>query len=277
MFERYNEKARRVIFFARYEAGQYGSRQIGTEHILLGVMREGQTLMRQLLGPDADPGQIRTEIEKVITKGETFSTSVEVPLSGESKKVLQFAAEEAERLGNWYIATEHFLLGILRVDGSLAARILKERGAQLAPLREKVAKLSSSVDAEVKLRTTEEVLAGLHRFLARLKSSEREESLLRFAKDAQFVDSKGERWRGREEIEKESRRLFIAYTKENITSLLESFDAGPGHTFVASVRWENVVVEGELTKSIQRMTVILGQESEAWVVFFLHVTPVATL
>ena len=96
-------------------------------------------------------------------------------------------------------------------------------------------------------------------------------------KDAQFVDSKGERWRGREEIEKESRRLFIAYTKENITSLLESFDAGPGHTFVASVRWENVVVEGELTKSIQRMTVILGQESEAWVVFFLHVTPVAVL
>jgi hypothetical protein len=277
MFERYNEKARRVIFFARYEASQYGSRQIGTEHILLGVMREGQTLMRQLLGPDVDPGQIRTEIEKVITNGETFSTSVEVPLSGESKKVLQFAAEEAERLGDYYVAIEHFLLGILRVDGSLAARILKERGAQLAPLREQVAKLSNSIDADVKLRTMEEAVAELHRFLARLKSSEREESLLRFAKDAQFVDSKGERWRGREEIEKESRRLFIAYTKENITSLLETFDAGPGHTFVASVRWENVVVEGELTKSIQRMTVILGQESEAWVVFFLHVTPVAAL
>jgi ATP-dependent Clp protease ATP-binding subunit ClpA len=277
MFERYNEKARRVIFFARYEASQYGSRQIGTEHILLGVMREGQTLMRQLLGPDVDPGQIRTEIEKVITKGETFSTSVEVPLSGESKKVLQFAAEEAERLGNRYIATEHFLLGILRVDGSFAAGILKERGAQLAPLREQVAKLSSSIEADVKLRTMEEAVAGLHRFLARLRLSDSGEAMLRFAKDAQFVDYKGERWRGREEIGKESRRLFNAYAKENVNSLLESVDAGPGHTFVASVRWENVIVEGEQTKSIHRMTVILGQEGEAWVVFFLHVTPVAAL
>jgi ATP-dependent Clp protease ATP-binding subunit ClpA len=277
MFERYNEKARRVIFFARYEASQYGSRQIGTEHILLGVMREGQTLMRQLLGPDVDPGQIRTEIEKVITKGETFSTSVEVPLSGESKKVLQFAAEEAERLGNRYIATEHFLLGILRVDGSSAARILKERGAQLAPLREQVAKLSSSIEADVKLRTMEEAVAGLHRFLARLRLSDSGEAMLRFAKDAQFVDYKGERWRGREEIGKETRRLFNAYAKENVNSLLESVDAGPGHTFVASVRWENVIVEGEQTKSIHRMTVILGQEGEAWVVFFLHVTPVAAL
>ena len=277
MFERYNEKARRVIFFARHEASQYGSRQIGTEHILLGVLREGHTQVRQLLGHDVDASQIRTEIEKVITKGETFSTSVEVPLSEESKKVLQFAAQEAERLGDYYVATEHFLLGILRVDGSLAARILKERGAQLAPLRERVAKLSSSIEVDVKLRTMEEAVAGLHRFLARLQLSDSGESMLRFAKDAQFVDYKGERWRGREEIGKESRRLFNAYAKENVTSLLESVDAGPGHTFVASVRWENVIVEGEQTKSIHRMTVILGQEGEAWVVFFLHVTPVAAL
>jgi ATP-dependent Clp protease ATP-binding subunit ClpA len=277
MFERYNEKARRVIFFARHEASQYGSRQIGTEHILLGVLREGHTQVRQLLGHDVDASQIRTEIEKVITKGETFSTSVEVPLSEESKKVLQFAAQEAERLGDYYVATEHFLLGILRVDGSLAARILKERGAQLAPLRERVAKLSSSIEVDVKLRTMEEAVAGLHRFLARLQLSDSGESMLRFAKDAQFVDYKGERLRGREEIGKESRRLFNAYAKENVTSLLESVDAGPGHTFVASVRWENVIVEGEQTKSIHRMTVILGQEGEAWVVFFLHVTPVAAL
>jgi ATP-dependent Clp protease ATP-binding subunit ClpA len=277
MFERYNEKARRVIFFARYEASQYGSKQIGTEHILLGVLREGHTLVRQLLGPEVDARQIRTEIEKVITKGETFSRSVEVPLSEESKKVLQFAAQEAERLGDYYVAIEHFLLGILMVDGSLAARILKERGGQLAPLRERLAKLSSSVDADVNLRTREEALAELHRFLARLKSNDPEASILRFAKDAQLVDSKGNRWKGREEIEKESRRLSNAYAKENLTSLVESFDAGPSHTFVASVRWEKVVVEGELTRAINHMTVILGQEGEDWVVFFLLVNPVAVL
>ena len=277
MFERYNEKARRVIFFARYEASQYGSRQIGTEHILLGVLREGHTLVRQLLGPDVDARQIRTEIEKFITKGEIFSRAVEVPLSEESKKVLQFAAQEAERLGDYYVAIEHFLLGLLRVDGSRAARILEERGAQLAPLREQVAKRSSSVNADVNLRTKEEAIAELHRFLARLKLSDPGASILRLAKDAQLVDSKGDRWKGRKEIEKESRRLFNACAEGNLTSLVESFDAGPGNTFVASVRWEKVAVEGDLTRAINRMTVILGQEGETWVVFFLLVNPVAVL
>ena len=275
MFERYNEKARRVIFFARYEASQYGCRQIETEHILLAVMREGHSLMRQLLGPNMDGKEIRAEIEKVIAKGVRFPTSTEVPLSEESKKVLQFAFEEAKGPGTPVVTIEHILIGMLRVDGSVAARILNERGVQLEKIRERVATLSSSAPAHLKLRTKGEAVDELNRFLAHLKSKDLAGSVLPFAKDAQIVDSEGQRWKGREEIEKESARLFVAYAERNITPHLESFHVGPGHSFIAGVLWENVSAEGKPSNSAHRMTIILTQEDDIWVVFFLQVTPVA--
>ncbi len=96
MFERYTEKARRAIFFARYEASQYGSSHIDTEHILMGLLREDHALMHQLIGPIDLEAQIRSEIEKVIKRGKTFPTSVEVPLSAESKKLLNLAARKRQ-------------------------------------------------------------------------------------------------------------------------------------------------------------------------------------
>ena len=99
MFERYTEKARRVIFFARYEASQYGSPYIETEHLLLGLMREDKALANRFLRSHGAIESIRKEIEARITIRERISTSVEVPLSQECKRILNFAAEEAERLG----------------------------------------------------------------------------------------------------------------------------------------------------------------------------------
>ena len=86
MFERFTEKARRVIFFARYEASQYGSMTIETEHLLLGLFREDQTLARKFLGEKGGAQSLREEIESQITRGERISTSVEVPLSAECKQ-----------------------------------------------------------------------------------------------------------------------------------------------------------------------------------------------
>jgi len=103
MFERYTEKARRVIFFARYEASQYGSPYIETEHLLLGIMREDRALVKQFLGQSNAESEIRAEIEKHIPPRERISTSVEVPLTSDSIKVLHFAAEEAERLAQRYV------------------------------------------------------------------------------------------------------------------------------------------------------------------------------
>ncbi len=116
MFERYTEKARRVIFFARYEASQYGSPYIETEHLLLGLMREDKALANRFLRQQGSIESIRKEIEARITIRERISTSVEVPLSAECKRILNMAAEEAERLGVKHVATEHLLLGILRED-----------------------------------------------------------------------------------------------------------------------------------------------------------------
>ena len=124
MFERYTERARRVVFFARYEASQYGSPYIETEHLLLGLLREERALAKRFLNEvNAEEG-IRAEIERGITQRERISTSVEVPLTSESKRVLTLAAEEAGRLGHRHIGTEHILLGLLRVEDSLAGTVL---------------------------------------------------------------------------------------------------------------------------------------------------------
>src|ERR1700748_496760 len=127
MFERYTEKARRVIFFARYEASQFGSPYIETEHLLLGLLREDKALTNRFLRSHASVESIRKQIEAHTTIREKVSTSVDLPLSNECKRVLAYAAEEAERLGHRHIGTEHLLLGLLREEKCFAAELLKER------------------------------------------------------------------------------------------------------------------------------------------------------
>src|SRR5687767_14504564 len=143
MFERYTEKARRVIFFARYEASQFGSPYIETEHLLLGLLREDKALANRFLRSHAAIESIRKQIESHTTVREKVSTSVDLPLSHECKRVLAYGAEEAERLSHKHIGTEHLLLGLLREDKSFAAEILHERGLRLSQVREEIARSSS--------------------------------------------------------------------------------------------------------------------------------------
>ncbi len=129
MFERYTEKARRVIFFARYEASQYGSPYIETEHLLLGLLREDHPLVRRVLGSGGNPPEpslesIRGKVAQRGMLGQKSPTSVDLPLSNESKRVLAYAAEEAEGLAHKHIGTEHLLLGLLREKKSFAAQLL---------------------------------------------------------------------------------------------------------------------------------------------------------
>jgi len=137
MFERYTEKARRVIFFARYEASQFGSPYIETEHLLLGIIREDKGLAMRFLRSGA--ASIRTQVESQTIFRKSISTSVDLPLSNESKRVLAYAAEEAERLSHKHIGTEHLFLGLLREEKSFAAQILMERGIRLNTVREELA------------------------------------------------------------------------------------------------------------------------------------------
>jgi ATP-dependent Clp protease ATP-binding subunit ClpC len=147
MFERYTEKARRVIFFARYEASQFGAPAIEPEHLLLGLMREDKTLTGRFF-PRAQISieSIRKEIEGRTLLREKISTSVELPLAPETKRVLAFAHEESDRLQHRHIGTEHLLLGLLREERSMAAEILYERGLRLNAVRDEIAR-QSGVDS----------------------------------------------------------------------------------------------------------------------------------
>src|SRR6266581_5540352 len=143
MFERYTEKARRVIFFARYEASQFGSPYIETEHLLLGLLREDKTLANRFLRSHAAVDSIRKQIEGHTTIREKVSTSDDLPLTNECKRVLAYAAEEAEQLSHKHIGTEHLLLGLLREEKCFAAEILHERGLRLSTIREELARSQS--------------------------------------------------------------------------------------------------------------------------------------
>jgi ATP-dependent Clp protease ATP-binding subunit ClpC len=144
MFERYTEKARRVIFFARYEASQFGSPYIETEHILLGLLRENKVIANRYLKPPNTVESIRTQIESNTMIREKTSTSTDLPLSTECKHVLEYAGKEAEWLSHKHIGTEHLLLGLLREEKSFAAAILQERGVHLEAVRKDLANQSQA-------------------------------------------------------------------------------------------------------------------------------------
>src|SRR5438876_2963861 len=137
MFERYTEKARRVIFFARYEASQFGSPCIETEHLLLGLLREDKRIVQMFFGSHFAE-EIRKRIEQHTIIREKVSTSVDLPLSNEGKRVLAYAAEEAELLDHKHIGTEHLLLGLMREKESFAAQLLNEAGLRLEDARKRV-------------------------------------------------------------------------------------------------------------------------------------------
>jgi hypothetical protein len=141
MFERYTEKARRVIFFARYEASQFGSPYIESEHLLLGILREDKALTRRFLRSQGSVESIREIIATHTPVREKTSTSIDLPLSNECKRGLAYAAEEAERLAHRHIGTEHLLLGLLREERCLAAEILRERGLEPSAVREGVQRM----------------------------------------------------------------------------------------------------------------------------------------
>ena len=155
MFERYTERARRVLFFARYEATQMGSTSIETEHLLLGLIREGKGLTSRIFARShLSLDSIRKEIEGRTVFREKVATSVDIPFSADTKRVLQFAAEEADRLLHTYIGTEHLLLGILREERSVAASILYEKGMRLASVREDIVQLLNEKTAPARPKET---------------------------------------------------------------------------------------------------------------------------
>ncbi len=270
MFERYTEKARRVIFYARYEASTYGSPYIETEHLLLGLLREDRALAKWFPGESDVESEIRSEIEKRIPRRERISTSVEMPLTADCKKVLTLAAETSERLGHRMVETEHLLIGILRVEASLAAQILIARGVKPEPIQEQLAK-GPSPKYQAKARTS--ALLTLDSFLAGLKWLNSEELISFFTKNAEFIDASGQKW-NREEIWKGFETLFAPYAKKNASYIVEATLAETSELFVASVLWKNALLASEQRAWMHRMSVVLFPEGDEWKILLAQVTPV---
>jgi hypothetical protein len=148
MFERYTEKARRAIFFARYEASQYGNHEIDTEHLLLGLIRENKAILRWL--PKSTPEKIRTRIDECTAKQPRTSTAVDLPLSSSARLVLKHAADEADLLAHRHIGTEHLFLGVLDEPASFAAELMVEAGADAETVRSQIAGMIDEQPAALK-------------------------------------------------------------------------------------------------------------------------------
>jgi ATP-dependent Clp protease ATP-binding subunit ClpC len=146
MFERYNQRARRVLFFARYEASALGWKTIEPFHILLGLVREAPAVTRELLLEAADPlDDLVKEIKGHILTGPWLDTSIEIPFSESTKRVLVCAVTEADALSHREVGPEHLLLGLLRGEDSVAAAILYGRGMRVERVRAKLSSGPTSV------------------------------------------------------------------------------------------------------------------------------------
>ena len=139
MFERFTERARKVMSLARQEAQRLNHEYIGTEHILLGLVQEGSGVAANVLkNMDVELKKIRIEVEKMVQAGSNTIQMGQLPFTPRAKKVLELALEEANNLGHNYIGTEHLLLGLLRENESVAAQGLINLGLKLEDVREEV-------------------------------------------------------------------------------------------------------------------------------------------
>jgi len=148
MFERFTEKARRVIFFARYEASAFGSREITPEHLLLGFLRENaSTANKYFRSPTADES-MRSKLMEQLPRGEKIPTSVDIPLNQDARRVLAHAIESSDQLGHKDVAPVHLLIGLLRLEKSLAASVLREHDVTVEMLSETFKQAEPPVKSE---------------------------------------------------------------------------------------------------------------------------------
>ncbi len=142
MYERFTDRARKVMQLANQEAQRFNHEYIGTEHILLGLIKEGSGVAANVLkNLDVDLRKIRLEVEKLVQSGPDMVTMGKLPQTPRAKKVIEYSMEEARNLNHNYVGTEHILLGLLREQEGVAAQVLMNLGLRLEDVREEVLNL----------------------------------------------------------------------------------------------------------------------------------------
>jgi len=139
MYDKFTERARKVMLHAKEEARRFGHDYIGTEHILLGLVKEGTGVAAHVLKSlNVDLKRIRVEVEKLVQSGSASSGQQQPPFTPRAKKVIELSMEEARNIGHNYVGTEHLLLGLLRENEGIAAKVLLNMGLKLETVREEV-------------------------------------------------------------------------------------------------------------------------------------------
>ncbi|HTS13470.1 MAG TPA: Clp protease N-terminal domain-containing protein [Candidatus Limnocylindrales bacterium] len=266
MFERFTEKARRVIFFARYEASQYGSPYIETEHLLLGLLREDPRLASHVLPSDVFLQSIRDDVEASIEVRERISTSVEVPLTAECKRILNFAFEEANRLEHKHIDTCHLLLGILKEENCFAASLLAKHGVNLKDLRPRVASTKPSEYSQ-RVRQPGEVPIGatLELFTKAWGVGDEKKLAALFGDRGQLWDVRGKQWTTPAQIEKGLAAHFESMPPTGPAPEVTNVKFITGDVSFATLMWEPPP-KGESRPRAVRIFLVFRDTRSRWVI-----------
>ena len=213
MFERFTDRARRVVVLAQEEARMLNHNYIGTEHILLGLIHEGEGVAAKALESlGISLEAVRSQVEEIIGQGQSAPTG-HIPFTPRAKKVLELSLREALQLGHNYIGTEHILLGLIREGEGVAAQVLQKLGADLNRVRQQVIKLLSDSKGVEPAGQAGEVFGRLGRL----------EEIERKAQDvaAEFED-----------VEVEPGHHWIAALRLNLKQMEEAVEA-----YRAKLRW----------------------------------------
>jgi len=170
MFERYTEIARRAIVSSKHKASHVGSRDIDTEHLLLGLLSTDKGLARRFLGSPWAADSVWRKIEQNGKVGQPIKGPHDLPLSTTGKRALSYAAEEADQLSSKHISTEHLLLGLLREENSFAAEFLHEHGVRLPSARDELIRAPHRYSPEEFVRERDPLPADVVELQSRISS-----------------------------------------------------------------------------------------------------------
>jgi len=263
MYERFTDRARKVMQLANQEAQRFNHEYIGTEHVLLGLIKEGSGVAANVLkNLDIDLRKIRLEVEKLVQSGPDMVTMGKLPQTPRAKKVIEYSMEEARHLSHNYVGTEHILLGLLREQEGVAAQVLMNLGLKLEEVREEVLNLlGHGLEGEEMSRSGRGGEGGEERE-GRKSSKSKTPALDSFGRDLTELakQNKLDPVIGREQEIERAIQVLCRRTKNNPVLLGE---AGVGKTAIVE-GFAQKVIEGDVPEILLERRIVVLDSCSTW-------------
>ena len=253
MFDRFTDRAKKVMSYARQEAQKFNHEYIGTEHILLGLVQEGSGVAANVLkNMSIDLEKIRHEVEKIVKTGPSMVTMGQLPFTPRAKKVLELSMEEASQLSHNYIGTEHLLLGLIKENEGIAAQVLMNLGVQLEDVRDEVLEFLGASDSA---QEDEGEMAGIESGATQGKSKSKTPALDSFGRDLTELAREGklDPVIGRENEIERVIQILSRRTKNNPVLLGE---AGVGKTAIVEGLAQQIIVN-QVPETLRRKRLVV--------------------